>query len=62
MPKRVTMLRAMSVALAMSSAAPVERWPKTRCSAARPPMSTAILLISSSRVMRKRSSVGRWMV
>ena len=52
MPKRVTMLRAMSVTLERSSAAPVERCPKTTCSAARPPRSTTILFSSSSLVMR----------
>ena len=53
---------AMSVTFARSSAAPVETSPKTRSSAARPPSSTAILFSSSERVIRNRSSVGRWIV
>ena len=54
--------RAMSVARARSSAAPVEASPSTMTSAARPPMRTAILASSSGRDIRNRSSVGRWMV
>jgi hypothetical protein len=44
------------------SAAPVDKGPNTVNSAARPPSSTDILFSSSSRVIRKRSSVGRWIV
>lgn len=50
MPKRMTIERAMSVALARSSAAPVDRWSNTSFSEARPPISTAMRFSSSPRV------------
>ena len=51
-PKRVTIARASLVACSMSLDAPVEMTPKRTSSAARPPVSVAILFSSSSFVMR----------
>ena len=52
MPQRVTISRTISVALARSSAAPLDDNPNTGISAARPPSSTAIFCFSSGRVTR----------
>ena len=54
MPNMATMFRAMAVASWMSWLAPLVMVFSTTSSAARPPMETAILLMSSSLV---RSSV-----
>ncbi len=62
MPYWVTMPRAMSVQRSMSSDAPVVISPKTISSAARPPRVIAIVSVSSARVVRNLSSVGRLIV
>ena len=56
------MSRAILVAFSRSLAAPVEKWSKTRSSAARPPIARAIVASSSFFETQYLSSVGRVIV
>ena len=62
MPKRMTICLAVSVTFSRSFEAPVVISPKTISSAARPPRVIAIVSLSSARVVRNLSSVGREIV
>ena len=52
--------REISATFWRSDEAPLVIEPKTSSSAARPPSATTMRFISSERVLRKRSSSGRW--
>ena len=62
MPKRITICFAVSVTFSRSLEAPVVISPKTISSAARPPRVIAIVSVSSARLVRNLSSVGRLIV